>query len=396
MEITEATSVRDRRVRSIAAVPLRVRGELWGALYLDHRFTRSAFAAEDLAYLTTFAQHAALAIETAELRAKTRPASARLDAEALPPSPGAPRSADAARARCGPLVGASGPMQELYDGIERAARGGDAPVLIVGETGTGKELVARAIDALRAGPGPFVSQSCPALSEGTLEAELFGVRRGAYTGALDRRGLFARAEGGTLLLDEVGEASPRLQVTLLRVLQERCFRPLGAEREEPIRCRILTTTRHSLQRLVAEGSFREDLFYRLDVLRLNLPPLRERGADLELLVEALYPGAQAPRVRSDTWQLLRRHTWPGNVRELENEVLRWASAGLSEVLPQSLSQSLRESPQAPSSGRTLAALERDAIAAALVETGGNKAAAAKLLGIPRSTLNHRIRKQGLE
>jgi len=383
VSLTEVTSVLEQRVRSILCVPLRLRGKVLGVLYLDHRSDDRAFTEADLAPLRTLADQAALAWETLELRATS--------ARSLPP-PG-----DPAR-----LIGASPPLRELRATLERLARSA-APVLVLGESGTGKELVARRLHALGATQGaPFVSENCAAIAETLLESELFGHVQGAFTGATgDKPGLFALAAGGTLFLDEVGDMSLAMQAKLLRALQEGEFRPVGAEGLRPIACRVIAATNHDLEALVAEGRFRADLYYRLDVLRVTVPPLRERAEDVPLLVRhfsarhgraplSLTPGALAA---------LQRCPWPGNVRQLENEVARLCSRELSEVSAADLSPELRESPPAAGSdrfaGKTLRAIEREAVRSAMQACGGNKSQAARRLGISRSSLYLLLERYGI-
>src|SRR5512142_1910808 len=223
------------------------------------------------------------------------------------------------------LVGSSEPMRRVLEQIRKVAST-DATVLVLGESGTGKELVARAIhDAGPRRAGPFVSVSCAAIPEGLLESDLFGHERGAFTGAVKRKlGRFELADGGTLFLDEVGEIPPSIQVKLLRVLQERKIERVGAEGSVEVDVRLVSATHRDLARMVAEGRFRQDLYYRLDVVPIRLPPLRERPGDVEELARTFLARA-APRLgrrvagfSAEAMELLRRHRWPGNVRELQN------------------------------------------------------------------------------
>jgi len=227
------------------------------------------------------------------------------------------------------LVGDSPALSETLRWASRAARC-NLPVLILGETGTGKERLAHELHARSPRNGrPFVAVNCAALTETLLEAELFGAVRGAYTGAdRDRAGLFRIAEGGTLMLDEVGELSPTVQAKLLRALQERRVRPVGADREIPIDTRVLAATHVDLAAEVGRKTFRADLYYRLAVIEVRVPPLRERLEDLEALVRSLTPrlrdetGGLEPRLAPCAWSALRHHTWPGNVRELHTVIAR--------------------------------------------------------------------------
>src|SRR5689334_20345095 len=223
------------------------------------------------------------------------------------------------------LVGESGAWRALVEQIPRVAASG-LPVLLIGETGTGKELVARAVHALSSRRRqPFVAQNCGATPDTLIESELFGHARGAFTGAVgDRTGLFEAAEGGTLLLDEIGDASAMLQMKLLRVLQEGEARRVGDSRARRVDVRVVAATHRSLERAVGQGTFRADLYFRLAAVRLRLPSLRERGRDVLLLARhflaraALRVGGPVPELAPDLAERLLKHSWPGNVRELAN------------------------------------------------------------------------------
>jgi DNA-binding NtrC family response regulator len=255
------------------------------------------------------------------------------------------------RSRLGALIGRSAPMQELFRSIERVAAS-RASVLIRGESGTGKELVARAIHDL--GPrreGPFVAVNCAAIPETLMESELFGHERGAFTDAREQRvGKFEAASGGTLFLDEIGEIAPGVQAKLLRVLQERVFERLGGNRPIEVDVRIVAATNRDLEAAVAAGSFRADLYYRINVVPLLVPPLRARREDIPLLVEnvlARVAGESARPARElspEAWEVLQHHAWPGNVRELENAIERAATLSDRDVLrPEDLPEAVVES-----------------------------------------------------
>ncbi|MFN4359962.1 MAG: sigma-54 interaction domain-containing protein [Hylemonella sp.] len=318
----------------------------------------------------------------------------------------------------GSFVGASPAVVEVKRLARRAAQSA-SPVLLLGETGTGKELLAHAIHAVSArAQGAFVTVNIAAVPDTLLEAEFFGVAPGAYTGA-DRKGRDGKlklADGGTLFLDEIGDMPPGLQAKLLRALQEGEFEPLGSNRLMRFEAKVIAATSRDLGRLVREGRFREDLYYRLNVLPIRVPPLRERRADLPALVEALgediaqRSGLPQPEYTADALDLLAAQRWRGNVRELRN-VLEQASllgdssridgARIAQVLRETgieqLEAPLPTAPAAAEAGDPLrplaeqvAALERRAIAAALQACGGNKVAAAKMLGISRATLYERL------
>jgi two-component system, NtrC family, response regulator AtoC len=304
------------------------------------------------------------------------------------------------------LVGSSEALRDVLQRITRVAPT-SATVLITGESGTGKELVARAVH--RTSPrrnGPFVALSCAAMPHELLEAELFGYRRGAFTGASQARdGLFQRADGGTLFLDEIGELPLTLQPKLLRVLEERRVRPLGSPSEIPLDLRIIAATNRNLEQAVAQGQFREDLLFRLNVHHIELPPLRERGSDvLELARYFLARGVatgQSPELTSEAEQLLMSHHWPGNVRELENSLsaaMALAPAGRIGVgeLPARLQASAgRASSSEPAEPASLEEVERKHIEIVLRATRWNKALAARKLGIDRATLYRKLMRLGL-
>jgi len=299
----------------------------------------------------------------------------------------------------------------VLDLVERVALA-DATVLVTGESGTGKELVARALHARsRRRDGPFTAVSCVALPEPLLESELMGHVRGAFTDArADRAGLLLQASGGTLFLDEIAEIPLAVQPKLLRALQERTVRPLGADAEVPFDARIVAATHRDLEAEVAAGRFREDLFYRVNVVRLDVPPLRARGEDVLLLARRFLAAAAARAgkpLRGFTGaaqERLRRHAWPGNVRELENCVERAvALAQGEEVTPAELPESIRlhrRSSGATASGQghdlaPLAVVERRHILRVMRALGGNKTDAARVLGLDRRTLYRKLERYGI-
>jgi two-component system response regulator HydG len=287
----------------------------------------------------------------------------------------------------------------------------DATVLVLGESGTGKELVARAIHQEgRRCERPFVPVSCAALPEGLLESELFGHERGAFSGATRRKiGRFELADGGTLFLDEVGELPPAVQVKLLRVLQERRFERVGGEETIEVDVRLISATHRDLKALAALGSFREDLYYRLAIVPLALPPLRDRPGDLERLAlhflekHAARIGRRPLGFEPGALQLLSRHPWPGNVRELENAVQQaMVFAEGERIRAEDLPAALHDAPGAlptPRGDRPRPAilddLERQLVAAAYARARGVKAEAARLLGVKPSALYYKLEKYGI-
>jgi two-component system NtrC family response regulator len=314
------------------------------------------------------------------------------------------------------IIGKSKAMRDVFETIRKVAPT-TATVLIEGESGTGKELVAKSIHFN--GPRrekPFIAVNCAALAETLLESELFGHEKGAFTGATSlKKGRFELADGGTLFLDEIGEISPSLQVKLLRVLQERVFERVGGTRPVQVDIRIIAATNRNLKREMEAGRFREDLFYRLCVLSLTLPPLRERSGDIRLLVDHFIKkyapvrkaGTPVTGLRQDVERLFYEYAWPGNVRELENIIERaviLAAGGLITVedLPRDFQKTVRASlplegiaPDAKLAD-TLGEVERMMIERALKMTGGIQAHAAEILGIAKSGLSQKIKKYGLD
>jgi DNA-binding NtrC family response regulator len=300
------------------------------------------------------------------------------------------------------LVGSSPPMVDLYKRIALAARG-DSPVLIHGETGTGKELVARCLH--RFSPRrdrPFVPVNCGALTETLLETELFGHERGAFTGAVaTRKGLFEQAQGGTLFLDEITETGPAFQVRLLRALQEGEIRPVGGSRSLRVDVRVVAATNRDLQRLMAEGKFRQDLYYRLAVVELTVPPLRERRQDIPALVRHFLKRASGRLGRSltvspEAMQLLQEYAWPGNVRELENVLERAAVFKTDSCLVPDDLPLLRAGAELAAGLSPLEVAERKKIEEVLAETGGNRTLAARRLGIERKSLYRKAERLGID
>ncbi|HEY2037179.1 MAG TPA: sigma-54 dependent transcriptional regulator [Steroidobacteraceae bacterium] len=317
------------------------------------------------------------------------------------------------------LIGHSGVMGQLREMISRVSRS-QAPVHIFGESGTGKELVARMIHESGARrEAPFVAVNCGAIPTELMESELFGHKRGSFTGAVaDKKGLIQAAEGGTLFLDEVADLPLHMQVKLLRVVQEKTIRPVGESREETVDVRILSATHKNLGELVAQGLFREDLFYRINVIELRVPALRERLEDIPDIAQAILErlgrrsGLQPPQLSEDALEQLRAYPFPGNVRELENVLERALTLCVTGVITSEhirVRSTARPSAPAPvptaaaataaggaALGEHLEGIERDAIVKALEKTRYNKTAAAKLLGMSFRALRYRIKKLGIE
>jgi transcriptional regulator with GAF, ATPase, and Fis domain len=427
-------------LQSIACVPIRARGgAVIGALYLETRLRPTQSFAEELPTLVALADQVAIAIETARLvgenarraaeleRANAELLAARAELEELLGHRTAQlqatrkdlRSARAVlRGHFGyeGLVGTSEPMRRIYALIDRV-KDTDVPVLITGESGTGKEVVARAIhNAGPRGRKPFVGINCGAIPEHLLESELFGHLRGAFTGAdRDRKGLFREATGGTILLDEIGEMPHKMQAGLLRVLQEKVVRPVGGVREEAVDTRVIAATHRDLAALVEAGKFREDLYYRLHVIEVKVPPLRERLDDIPLLVDH-FLGIFAARhhrerrsVSRSAHKRLASFSWPGNVRQLENVLLNaWVLSDQVELdaddfeLPEARAVRVspaEKGPRAPTSETTFDAHkagERERILAALARCNWNRVKAAQIVGLPRRTFYRRLKEYGIQ
>ncbi|MCK5795921.1 MAG: sigma-54-dependent Fis family transcriptional regulator, partial [Deltaproteobacteria bacterium] len=421
-------SVHELRLRSVLCVPLTIRRELRGAIYLDNRFRSEAFARDERDLMEALADQAALALgnwelvdenrrrqvdlerlnvdlEGANTRLEVIAAAQREQLSELSELTRNQRDELAGRYRFDNLIGRSAGMQKLFALMGRV-KDSDASVLIQGESGTGKEVVARALHYAGARrEGPFVGVNCGALPGTLLDSELFGYVRGAFTGAeRDRRGVIERANGGTLFLDEVGDMPPELQVKLLRVLQERRFERIGSEEEIASDFRLIAASNKDLRNLVASGELREDLFYRINVLRLDLPPLRERRDDISLLVDFLLKrhDASAVKLSRAALDLLIAYRWPGNVRELENEVLRVLALGGDVIVPDDLSPPLRQATARPMifGGETLKealfVTEEEIVRARLAEYHGNVTEAAKSLGMTRVGLHKLLKRHGID
>jgi len=338
-------------------------------------------------------------------------------------SPASTRGAAVAGGFLPSIVGQSHSMGLVYEAIRRVSDS-QATVLLRGESGTGKELVAKAIH--QQGPraqGPFVRLHCAAVAETLLESELFGHERGAFTGAVEaRKGRFELADGGTLFLDEIGDIPPATQVKLLRVLQDKCFERVGGNRLVTVDVRVISATHRDLEAMVQTGAFREDLYYRLNVVPITLPPLREREGDIPLLIEYFLSrfnreNRRQVRLGRELLALMARYHWPGNVRELQNCVerlvvmvdpdhehvrfetippsLRGYFADMRHVTDSELGRDQREPRQAQPLGASLQAIERQQLVAALKRVGWIQARAARALGLTPRQVAYKMRKYGI-
>jgi DNA-binding NtrC family response regulator len=313
--------------------------------------------------------------------------------------------------RLGDLVGASKPMQDVMRIVEMSAPS-SASVLITGETGSGKEIVARTIHKLSPrATGPFVAINCSAIPETLMESEIFGHERGAFTGAAERRiGCFELAEGGTLLLDEIGEMPAPTQAKLLRVLEDHKVRRLGSKTETPVDVRVLAATNKDPEQAVGSGHLRQDLYFRLNVFHINLPPLRDHKEDIPLLVEHMLRDVNAKHgkhvrgIGAEVMDIFMSHTWPGNIRELRNVLERASIMCEKELITRAClpGEFGKTSAKGPSDltaikfpiGTTVDAMERELILQTLNATGNNKTRAAELLGISLKTLHNKLKEYG--
>ncbi len=409
-ELQAAASVADLKLRSVLAMPLRAGDAVLGCLYLDHRFHGQAFDARDLPWLQAFADQAAIALHLHGLLAQTKEQQARLLDSNRQLSAAVERQQEQlaqalpSRGRADlrhpwPTVFGESPQLCAALAVLDAAVPNPLPVLLWGESGVGKEVVARALhDQGPRRSGPFVAVNLAAITPSLLESELFGHERGAFTGAdRARPGLIRQADGGTLLLDEVAEMDLELQARLLRAIEERAVRPVGGDRAIPVDVRVLAATNRDPRQAVQESRLREDLYWRLAVLSVRLPPLRERSGDARLLFQRFLdaaasaqgrPGLEAP---PSLLRAVELRAFRGNVRELHNLAQRLCAEAGHGPLPASLppEPESRGGDEAPAA-LDLASLERWAIERALAKADGNKAEAARLLGISRRSLYDRL------
>lgn len=410
-DLGKAASVALFGIRSVMCVPVRIGDDLLGTLYVDTRRASAFFSREDLRFLQALADQAAVALaygRTVGRLSEEREAFRRTAVETY---------------RFGNLIGQSAAMRKVFGLLERVS-GSNVPVLIHGESGTGKELVARAVhfNSPRK-ERVFLSENCAAMPENLLESVLFGHVRGAFTGAdRDRKGLFELANGGTLFLDEVGDMSPSMQAKLLRVVESGEFRPVGSEKTSRTDVRLVSATHRDLQGMVREERFRQDLYFRLNGVTVELPPLRERKEDVPLLFEHFLEreceseGRTVPEVSAAAMRVMLAHDWPGNVRELEHVVRRsllFASDGRIglEALGADPTLAALARSVAPTAGTDAVAsrpeqhtakdaredgdLEENRMRSALERAKGDVERAAALLGVSRATLYRRIKKLGL-
>lgn len=382
-----AESIVLQQIQSIACVPLRLKDRQIGAIYLDSLTKRGRFTRQHLPFLNAFANQAAVAIENAQLYQALREENGQLRTE-IHRLHGFDE-----------IIGQSPSMRDVFDMVSRVLDN-DATVLIEGESGTGKELVARAIHYNgHRKDKPFVAIFCGALSDELLESELFGHKKGAFTGAAtDKKGLFEAADGGSIFLDEVGDLSPRLQTALLRVLQGGEIKRVGETHVRKVDVRVISATNKPLQDLVKDGSFREDLLYRLNTISITLPPLRLRRGDVPLLAHHFldkYAVRSRDHIRGfspDAVEALRKYPWPGNVRELENTVERAVVLARNDLIePQDLRLPDRQTMDPFEPGVSLKEAERRLVLRTLDECGGNISETARVLGVSRRWLHYKMK-----
>lgn len=423
VRLSDAKSVSELGLRSVLCVPVHTLDRIAGALYLEDRVKRGIFSEEDKVNLEVFSAHAGVAIRNAELMNELTDKNLRIeDLNRELRDRVETQEVELSQVRAvlrrnqvelqhkydyHNIIGTSRPMRDVFRLLDKVIES-DVPVLIGGESGTGKELIARAIhfNGVRKNAA-FVTENCAALPDTLLESELFGYRRGAFTGAdKDKKGLFEVASGGTLFLDEVGEMSSSMQKKLLRVLQEREVRPIGGKDVVKLNVRIISASNRDLLDLVETGEFREDLFYRLKVISITLPPLKDRKEDVPCLLDhflevyAEKMGKKGVAYDGEVLTRLMGYDWPGNIRELENEVRRAVALADDRITAACFSEHVRpRGPRGevtPEGVRSLPALveetEKREVRKALEQAAGNKTRAAQLLSISRFTLQRKLEK----
>ena len=377
-------SVIFKQIRAVMSVPFVLRGRLLGAIYLDSRNKREGFTEDSLAFLKSFSNLAAIAIENARLMATLRVENDQL------------RSEVQRTYHFKEIIGSSPKMQSVFELLSKIIHS-DISVLLEGESGTGKELVARALHYNgQRKDRPFIAQFCGNLSETLLESELFGHKRGAFTGAIsDKKGLLEIANGGSFFLDEVADIPTSVQAKLLRVLQEGEFRRVGDTETRKVDVRIISATNKSLAKEVERGTFREDIFYRLNVITIHMPPLRDRIGDIPLLVQhfltkhAQKTETRVKRINGEAMRIVDGYHWPGNVRELENAIERAiVLAEDRDITPNELIIPRVAKPMG--AAKSLKEYERELVIKTLDEMKGNKTRTAEALGVSLRWLHYKL------
>ncbi len=382
-EFKDVKSVQEYSIRSAVCAPLLFRGEVVGIVYLDNRASAGSFNQDDLVFLTALCHQAGIAIGNSRLYRQVVQENVRLG------------SALKDRFK---ILGDSKAMQGVYKTIKKVAPS-DVTVLIQGETGTGKELVAQTVHSLSGrNEKPFIAVNCVAIPKELIESELFGHEKGAFTDAVTtRQGKFELAHRGTIFLDEIGDMSLETQARVLRVLEQKELQRVGGTKNIEVDVRVVAATNKDLGKAVEEGRFREDLYYRLNVVLIKLPTLKERKEDIILLAEHFMAG-RAKKISPKTKQLLLAYDWPGNVRELKNCIERAVVLGDGEVIqPEDLPFNIRQGGKLiPYPLESLEHMEEYHILRVLRYTNWNKSETAKILGITRQTLDNKIDKYGIK
>ncbi|MGH1366716.1 MAG: sigma-54 interaction domain-containing protein [Calditrichia bacterium] len=386
---SEARSILIQKIRSIICTPLILSDTIHGAIYVDSQTQAERFNDESLRFLQAFARQAAIAIDNQRRFEKLETSNQRLKKQ-LSYSQVFPE-----------IIGESKEVQEMLDLIDRVAEA-KAAVLIEGESGTGKELVARALHSHSSRKEQlFVPVFCGGLAESLLESELFGHRKGAFTGAIENKaGLFEEADGGTVFLDEIGEINTNIQTKLLRVIQEGEIKRVGETVTRKVNVRVVSATNKDLWEEVQAKRFREDLYYRLNVISIKMPPLRDRGNDIQILANhfltkfARENGKQLEGFNAAALKILDAYQWPGNIRELENTVERAVIMASDKTITADL-LALNKVRVSDLVGRSLQEVERALIMQTLELTGGHRGRTAEILGVSRRWLQYRIKEWDL-
>jgi len=391
-DFKSAQSVILHSIQSVICVPLISRDKILGAIYVDSRSRKGIFTQDDLDFLSAFSHQAAIAVENARLRQRLLEENKHLKTELVKST------------QFENIIGRSVQMTKVFDLMQKVLNS-NIPVLIEGETGTGKELVARALHYNGSRQkGKFIALYCGSIPETLLESELFGYKKGAFTGAVtDKKGLFEEADQGTLFLDEIIDVSLSIQAKLLRVLQEGEFRRVGDTISRKADVRIISATNRNLAQAVKDGKFREDLFYRIQGVTINLPQLHNRDDDILLLANhflARYAQKENKPIKGfnrESKEILLSYHWPGNVRELENAVARaCALTSQDTITVGDLGIKIEAKTSHSELKKEVSQKEKEYILGVLEEVGGNRTRAAQKLGISRRTLQYKLKQYGIQ
>lgn len=385
----DAKSVVTYQLKSVICVPLKIRDKVLGCIYIDNPQKVGSFTSDDLDFLTILAHQIAISIENSRLHKKVQD------------------EKDVLKDRLylkDEIILKSEKMVQIYQEVQKVAESNES-ILILGETGTGKELVARAIHNFSTRSGEFIAVNCAAIPENLLESELFGYEKGSFTGAVQSKpGLFEQADGGTIFLDEIGKMSLALQPKILRVLQDKEIRRIGSTRTVKVDVRVVTATNRDLKAMMKKGEFRQDLYYRIAVVELKVPPLKDRKTDIPLLANyfllksAEENNRRVSRISRKAMKLLLAYDWPGNVNELKNAFARAVLLGSGKIInPEDLPEDIQAfDKDSMKQFPTIEDIEKQHIVKALQRVRGNKKKTAKLLGITRDTVYQKMKKYGIE